>query len=199
MNGVDDIIIGAPYADPIGEDGYLKYIAGESYVVFGGNWDAVDAADGMADGQIELFSLNAIQAEATLMMEVTDVNDTPIAEDIDGVELSADGSSVLIDVLAASSDTDGDELSISQFDATGGEAEIVDNQIQFTPDDDPDTTPSLLYTVSDGTLEDQGQVSFEEKQLEEEPLEGDDSGSDAFEMLWWIAFVALIGVGFAGV
>lgn len=50
-DGINDIIVHAPNADPDG-----RASAGETYAVYGGsaNLDAFDAADGLADGSIEL-------------------------------------------------------------------------------------------------------------------------------------------------
>ena len=54
-DGIDDILIGAPAADPNG-----NYAAGESYIIYGGAMALkdFDAADGMADGQIALSLLS---------------------------------------------------------------------------------------------------------------------------------------------
>lgn len=54
-DGIGDLIIGAPYASPDG-----PIFAGASYVVYGGtvNLGALDATDGIVDGQIDLNLLN---------------------------------------------------------------------------------------------------------------------------------------------
>jgi hypothetical protein len=54
-DGFDDILIGAPGADPGGQTG-----AGETYLIFGGpaNLGGLDAADGISNGRISLASLN---------------------------------------------------------------------------------------------------------------------------------------------
>ena len=87
---------------------------------------------------------------ATLMVNVSSVNDVPVAvSDVLGV--SEDASSVLIDVLANDTDEDNDALTVSApVSDNGGTVSVVGNQISYQPAADFHGTETITYTLTDG-------------------------------------------------
>ena len=99
---------------------------------------------------------------ATVTINVTPVNDAPVAGDDDGVGYSTDEDSAFTtaSVLGNDTDVDGDTLTVSGLDTTGTLGLVTDNG-DGTFDYDPNgafeslgagdsTTDSFSYTVSDG-------------------------------------------------
>lgn len=86
---------------------------------------------------------------ATVTVDVTPVNDAPVASNDDKSTLA--GNAVTIDVLTNDSDVDaGDVLSISSVSSPGnGVATISGNQIVYTPNQNYSGSDSFTYLVSD--------------------------------------------------
>lgn len=86
----------------------------------------------------------------TVNLTVNSVNDAPIAA-LTSATLYEDSSAVL-DVIANSTDIDGDTLTISEFtQGTNGTITLnASNQLVYTPNTSYKGTDSFTYTISDG-------------------------------------------------
>ncbi|WP_052470703.1 tandem-95 repeat protein, partial [Vibrio owensii] len=107
--------------------------------------------------------------EATVSVTVNPVNDAPVAND-DSTTTDED-TPVTIDVLPNDSDVDGDTLTIvnASVPAEQGTVEIVDGKLVFTPAENFNGDATISYTVSDGTLEDEAEVSVTVNPLNDAP------------------------------
>ncbi|WP_147023610.1 cadherin-like domain-containing protein, partial [Microvirga aerophila] len=101
---------------------------------------------------------NESTATASVTVTVDAVNDKPVAVDDTGTV--AEEGTVTIDVLANDTDVDGPSKTIAsvKVDAAQGTAEIVDGKVVFTAAKDFNGDATITYTVSDGTLSDEGQA-----------------------------------------
>lgn len=96
-------------------------------------------------------------AAATVTVNITPVNDAPLAKD-DKAETEAD-QPVSIEALANDTDVDGDSLSISKVgNGAHGTAVISGGRIIYTPNQGFVGADSLTYTVTDGRLSASGTV-----------------------------------------
>ena len=93
---------------------------------------------------ISIENANASSEDEILISDAS-TNDVPIAEPDEAVVVI--GDSVTIPVLDNDYD-DNDALSISAVEAEGGTAEVVNNEVVFTPGDVPGTY-TITYTVTD--------------------------------------------------
>ncbi|MGR5136700.1 tandem-95 repeat protein [Vibrio jasicida] len=107
--------------------------------------------------------------EATVSVTVNPVNDAPIAND-DSATTDED-TPVTIDVLPNDTDVDGDTLTIvnASVPAEQGTVEIVDGKLVFTPAENFNGEATISYTVSDGALEDEAEVSITVNPLNDAP------------------------------
>ncbi|WP_425654317.1 tandem-95 repeat protein [Vibrio campbellii] len=142
------------------EDGKLIFTPAEDF-----NGDA-DITYVVSDGELE--------DEASVTVTVNPLNDAPVAND-DNVVTDED-TPVTIDVLPNDTDVDGDTLSIvnASVPADQGTVEIVDGKLVFTPADDFNGEATISYTVSDGELEDEAQVSVTVNPINDAPVANDD-------------------------
>jgi len=87
---------------------------------------------------------------ATVTIEVSAVNDTPVAND--DTATTDEDTKVTIDVLANDSDADEDTLVVASVtQGTNGTVSInADDTVTYTPDADYNGGDSFTYTVSDG-------------------------------------------------
>lgn len=89
------------------------------------------------------------QASAQVTVMVSPINAAPTVEDVSAS--TQRGQPVDIDVLAAADDPDGDALSIESVGTpSNGTAEIVGDQVRYTPDNEFSGQDSFGFTVSDG-------------------------------------------------
>ena len=112
---------------------------------------------------------------ATLMVNVSSVNDVPVAvSDVLGV--SEDASSVLIDVLANDTDVDNDALTVSApVSDNGGTVSVVGVQISYQPAADFHGTETITYTLTDGNGgTDTGTVTVTVDPVNDVPVSVDD-------------------------
>ncbi|MFM2585047.1 tandem-95 repeat protein [Vibrio campbellii] len=123
----------------------------------------------VSDGELE--------DSAEVTVTVNPINDAPVAND-DNVVTDED-TPVTIDVLPNDTDVDGDTLSIvnASVPADQGTVEIVDGKLVFTPADNFNGEATISYTVSDGALEDDAQVSVTVNPLNDAPVANDDSAA----------------------
>ncbi|NVK19928.1 MAG: tandem-95 repeat protein, partial [Methylocystaceae bacterium] len=121
---------------------------------------------------------------ATVTIDVTGVNDGPVADD-DAFSGKEDQSITFskTELLANDSDIDGDTLTITGFDQPD-HGTIVDNgdgTFTFTPDDDWNGETDFTYTISDGNGgTDTATVTLEIEGVNDGPVATDDafSGSE---------------------
>ena len=114
-------------------------------------------------------------ASSTLTINITPVNDTPIANS-DSATIEEDQISS-IDVLTNDSDIEGDALTITNVIASVGNAAVVNNQIEYTPASDFNGTATVNYTVSDGTDTAAGELTITVSQVNDTPIALDQSFS----------------------
>ena len=98
-------------------------------------------------------------APQTFTISITSVNDDPVAADDVGIAVFEDGSRD-INVLSNDVDVDGDPLQITiatppthgvaTVNNNGTPADLTDDFINYTPDEDYFGTDSFTYTISDG-------------------------------------------------
>ncbi|MEF1301629.1 Ig-like domain-containing protein, partial [Vibrio owensii] len=107
--------------------------------------------------------------EATVSVTVNPVNDAPVANN-DSTATDED-TPVTIDVLLNDTDVDGDTLTIvnASVPAEQGTVEIVDGKLVFTPAENFNGDATISYTVSDGALEDEAEVSVTVNPLNDAP------------------------------
>ncbi|WDG09892.1 Ig-like domain-containing protein [Vibrio campbellii] len=143
------------------EDGKLIFTPAEDF-----NGDA-DITYVVSDGELE--------DEASVTVTVNPLNDAPVAND-DSAATDED-TPVTIDVLPNDTDVDGDTLTIvnASVPADQGTVEIVDGKLVFTPADNFNGEATISYTVSDGELEDEAQVSVTVNPLNDAPVANDDN------------------------
>ncbi|WP_370688308.1 cadherin-like domain-containing protein [Flavimaribacter sediminis] len=94
---------------------------------------------------------------ATLLIAVTNINETPVATAVDLGAIDEDGSRIITaaELLAGASDVDGPSLTISDLSIQTGGGSLVDNgddSWTYTPDADDDSKVTFAYTASDGDL-----------------------------------------------
>jgi hypothetical protein len=139
---------------------------------------------------IDFFGINTFQFRvndtsisfsnnATVTINVTGVNDPPVANDDsatileDGVAILDVTASVLTPVLANDTDVDGDTLTIVAVTTpANGNATITGNgtSIMYTPDQDFSGLDSFDYEITDGYLNDTATVSVNVTQVNDAPI-----------------------------
>ncbi|KPZ52489.1 Ig-like domain-containing protein [Pseudoalteromonas sp. P1-25] len=99
-------------------------------------------------------------APGTLTINVTPVNDAPVAQP-DSATLNEDAPETTIDVISNDSDADAtDTLTITAVIADIGTASVENNEIKYTPALNSESIATLTYTLSDGTDEVQGNLTI---------------------------------------
>ncbi|NNN64155.1 tandem-95 repeat protein, partial [Vibrio sp. 2-1(7)] len=152
-----------------------------------GNGTLIDNSDGSwtyipeADDDTEVsFSYDIIDNDGgvingTANLDITPVNDAPIATN-DAIQTDED-SQVVIDVLANDSDIEGDDLIITSASVPEeqGIVEIIDGKLVFTPAENFNGNATISYTISDGELEDEAQVSVTVNSVNDAPIASNDT------------------------
>ncbi|MBL8624408.1 MAG: tandem-95 repeat protein [Myxococcales bacterium] len=102
----------------------------------------------------------ALSTTAVIHIEVTPVNDAPVATDDTRASAEDATQDVLATTLLANdTDADGDPLTVTGVDAAAhGTAVLADGMIHFVPDLDFVGDASFEYVASDGTATDRGRV-----------------------------------------
>jgi Ca2+-binding RTX toxin-like protein len=92
---------------------------------------------------------NGGEVTTTLNIDVTSVNDIPVATITSST--TSEDNAIIIDVLVGASDVDGDSLTIdSVTNPSNGTVNIVDGKITYTPNSNYNGSDSFDYTVIDG-------------------------------------------------
>ncbi|WP_440873485.1 tandem-95 repeat protein [Vibrio diabolicus] len=142
-----------------------------------GSWTYIPEAD---DDTEVSFSYDIIDDDGgvingTANLDIKPVNDAPIATN-DAIQTDED-SQVVIDVLANDSDIEGDDLSITSASVSEeqGIVEIVDGKLVFNPSENFNGNATISYTISDGELEDEAQVSVTVNSVNDAPIASNDT------------------------
>jgi Ca2+-binding RTX toxin-like protein len=138
---------------------------------------------GTANGGVDLDA-----SANTITVDVTSVNDAPVAADdtLSSVDEDSGTTVISFDSLTAN-DADGDadlsqSLSVTGVsNAVGGSVSIVSGHVEFTPSADFAGTASFDYTLSDGALTDTGSASFTVTAVNDAPVATDDTLSSVAE------------------
>ncbi|UEM03210.1 cadherin-like domain-containing protein [Skermanella rosea] len=140
----------------------------------------------------------SIETSATL--EVTPVNDFPVAGEPIALETSPEDVPVILtsaQLLANASDVDRDELTVTEVsvdEAFGTVAANEDGTWTFTPAKDLNGTVEFTYTVSDGQDQDQGSATLELTPVNDAPVitgaETTRIGEEMFEISGFAPFVS---------
>ncbi|ELB1500410.1 tandem-95 repeat protein, partial [Vibrio alginolyticus] len=152
-----------------------------------GNGTLIDNSDGSwtyipeADDDTEVsFSYDIIDKDGGVIngnanLDITPVNDAPIATN-DAIQTDED-SQVVIDVLANDSDIEGDDLIITSASVPEeqGIVEIIDGKLVFTPAENFNGNATISYTITDGELEDEAQVSVTVNSVNDAPIASNDT------------------------
>lgn len=151
--------------------------SGQPPLNFNGNLDVVVIA---SDG--------ALEARSGFTLEITPVNDAPIANTDTGFEVDAGASLVFstADILANDTDVDGDTLSVvSVSGAANGTVEVAtDGTITYTAADDFDGIETLTYEIFDGTETSVGEIEINVIGNVADPYEGWRKGTDGNDFLF---------------
>ena len=120
---------------------------------------------------------------ATVAVDVTPVNDEPVAVDDSGLTTAEDTATTIAEasLLDNDSDADGDSLSISGVDAVSAQGGAVtlnpDGSVAYTPGADFNGTDSFGYTISDGNGgTDTATITVEVTPVNDDPVAVDDGG-----------------------
>ena len=119
--------------------------------------------------------------EGTVTVDVTPVNDAPVAED--DTATTPEDTPIIIDVLGNDSDVDGDDLTVTAASSPNGDVTInPDGTLTFTPDENYNGPAEITYTVEDGEGgSDEGTVTVDVTPVNDAPVAEDDTASTDFE------------------
>ncbi|MEF1170738.1 Ig-like domain-containing protein, partial [Vibrio campbellii] len=165
-------------------------VDGDTLTIVNASVPAEQGAVEIVDGKLVFTPADNFNGEATISYTVSDgaledsaevsvtvnpINDAPVAND-DNVVTDED-TPITIDVLPNDTDVDGDTLTIvnASVPADQGTVEIVDGKLVFTPAENFNGEATISYTVSDGELEDDAQVSVTVNPLNDAPVANDDN------------------------
>ncbi|SFR48576.1 cadherin-like domain-containing protein [Litoreibacter janthinus] len=133
--------------------------------------------NGTATISYEISDSNGGTDTAIHTIEVTPVNDDPVAND-DTASTDEDAP-VTIDVLGNDTDVDGDDLTVTEATSPDGDVVInADGTITFTPDENFNGDTTITYTISDGNGgEDTATVNVTVNPVNDDPVANDDTAS----------------------
>ncbi|XQF93031.1 tandem-95 repeat protein [Pseudoalteromonas espejiana] len=114
-------------------------------------------------------------ATGVLSITVTAVNDTPIAN-TDTVTINEDNATT-VNVIANDTDIENDTLTITTVSADIGSADIVGNQVQYTPQADNNGTATVTYTISDGNAASSGTLNITITSVNDAPIANADTAT----------------------
>jgi cysteine-rich repeat protein len=134
-------------------------------------------------------------ATATIAIDVTQVNDAPVAEN-DLVAGREDTTTIVpaATVLANDTDVDGDTLTITAVaDARNGTVALIGDAIHYTPAPSYEGVEALRYTVSDGALTATATVLLMVDEVNDAPVASDDVATTPEDLALTITAAALVG------
>ena len=161
-----------------------------------GSYEFIPSADynGIVPTVTYTVSDGSLTDTGDLVITVASVNDAPVATD-DSNSIEEDETltvSAAEGLLSNDSDTEGDDLSITQFEidgtvyTAGTTVELMegtltinaDGSYTFVPSEDFNgALPTVTYTVSDGSLTDTGSLTISVDAVNDAPDATDDNGS----------------------
>ena len=124
---------------------------------------------------------NGGRSEASIEITVEPVNDDPSTAIVTLAPIAEDSGTLTItqaDLLANSTDIDGDALSATGLAITSGNGTLVDNgdgTWDFTPDANDDSGVSFSYDVTDGNATVANTASLDITPVNDDPVAADDS------------------------
>ena len=142
-----------------------------------GTWTYTPAAN---DDSAASFSYTAsdgtLSASSTASLDLTPVNDAPVASPVDLGAIAEDSGGHLItaaQLLAGVTDIDGPAASITALTLTSGNGTLLDNgngTWTYTPAANDDSAASFSYTASDGTLSASSTASLDLTPVNDAPV-----------------------------
>ncbi len=112
----------------------------------------------------------------TITITVNNVDRAPVA--VDDTASTDEDVAVEIDAVANDTDADGDALFVTAVaDPDNGTAAIVAGKVIYTPDANWSGAETFAYTVSDGELTDDGEITVEVIPSNQAPVAVDDAAS----------------------
>ncbi|MCR9236168.1 MAG: cadherin-like domain-containing protein, partial [Alphaproteobacteria bacterium] len=146
-----------------------------------GTWTFAPTADLNADDVPFAFTVSdgTTTDDATAVLDITEVNDGPVADDVDLGATAEDTSFIITEeaLLANASDIDGDELSVTDVSVDAEYGSLTDNgdgTWTFAPTTDlnADDVP-FAFTVSDGTTTDDATAVLDITEVNDGPVADD--------------------------
>lgn len=130
------------------------------------------------------------RAESVVKVKVIR-NSSPVLQD-DKLELD-EGQTLVIDVLANDSDSDGDRLQLVSVGTSLGEVSIQDNKLKYTARSSGGSVDTFTYTVSDGVNTPvAGKVMVSVKRVVTSNPDNASSSGGGFSV-YWLAMFLLLG------
>lgn len=111
-------------------------------------YSAPQNTNGVASITYRISDGNGGTDTGTVYITINAINDSPTAV-ADTITINEDSPAITIDVLENDIDPDGDSLTITNVSEIQGTAEIVNEQIVFTPFADINGIANLNYSISD--------------------------------------------------
>jgi VCBS repeat-containing protein len=146
-----------------------------------GTWSYTPAQD---DDSAATFGYTASDGTAsafsTASLDITPVNDSPVASPVVLASIAEDSGARIIteaELLAGVTDVDGPVLDITAFSLTSGNGSLVDNMDgtwTYTPALNDDTAAAFSYTVSDGTASASSTASLDIMPVNDAPVADDE-------------------------
>ncbi|MGJ8534856.1 MAG: cadherin-like domain-containing protein, partial [Alphaproteobacteria bacterium] len=166
-----------------------------------GTWTFAPTADLNADDVPFAFTVSdgTTSDDATAVLDITEVNDGPVADDVDLGATAEDTSFIITeeDLLANASDIDGDDLSVTDVSVDAEYGALTDNgdgtwTFAPTADLNADDVP-FAFTVSDGTTTDDATAVLDITEVNDGPVADDvDLGATAEDTSFIITEEALL-------
>ncbi|MCR9237715.1 MAG: cadherin-like domain-containing protein, partial [Alphaproteobacteria bacterium] len=144
-----------------------------------GTWTFAPTADLNADDVPFAFTVSdgTTTDDATAVLDITEVNDGPVADDVDLGATQEDTSFIITEeaLLANASDIDGDELSVTDVSVDAEYGSLTDNgdgtwTFAPTADLNADDVP-FAFTVSDGTTTDDATAVLDITEVNDAPTD----------------------------
>ena len=133
-------------------------------------------------------------ASGQVTVTVRSVNDAPVAvDDTSTTNEDVDLTITQTQLTANDTDVDQDPLQLTSVqNPTGGTVEIIGANVRFSPTPDFNGPASFEYTISDGALEDTGQVTVTVTAVNDPPTAADDAVTTAEDTPAAIAAATLL-------